>query len=644
MLEVIDSQRMISEDTLPKLLKRNYMDYGNDGISMRKKAFGIWEQYTWSNYYTNVKYFCYGLLSLGLRSGDKVAIVGDGAPHWFWAELGVQVARGVPVGLFTDCVESEAKYVLENSESRFVVAKDQEQVDKMLTVKSDLPRLEKVIYWDPKGLWSYTDRDLVNFETVLDLGKEFEKSQPDLFEQLVTNGQADDIAFLAYTSGTGGVPKGAPLTHKNLISTGHTYFAVRQLTNRDEYVSSISPSWAPEQWQGLAVCLTAGMPVSFSEQADTYQADLREIAPEFMTSPSRGWEIMARQIQAMLSDAGPLHRFTYRLFYRVGLKMADKEYRGERPNLLWRILYQIGHLLLFRPLKDKFGMGRSKVIVTAGGFLNDVVFGFFRAIGVKLTQLYGATEIGIVAVHRHDDVKYHSVGMILPGVQVRITDIDEILVKGDTVFHGYHKDQELTNQRLVDGWLHTGDAGYFDESSHLVIMDRLDDLRELSGGFRYAPSYIESRLRFSPYIKDAVTFGDKTKPYVTAFVNIDFDNVARWAEKHGIPYTTFADLSQKPQINALIQTDIERTNEHLPAASRIRRFINLYKELDADEAELTRTKKLRRSYLESTYQNLVDLLYGEAGEVDIETEVKYRDGKVGTLKTAIKVISIGEEE
>ena len=629
-------------DTLPKLLYRNSEVLG-DSRAFRKKNFGIWQIGTWKDYYENVKYFSLGLISLGLEAGDRVAIIGDNDPQWYWAELATQSARGVPVGIFQDCALPEVKYIVDNCGAKYVIARDQEQVDKLLSLREELPDVHTVIYWDDKGLWLYDDPQLKSFERVQDLGREYERSHPGIFEENVSGGHGEDIAFLAYTSGTTGMPKGAPITHHAFLSYADHWSFFYPPGTIQHTLSSIPPAWFPEQCLGITIPIVVGSVIHFAEAAETVDADRREVAPNLFGGPPRTWETVARHIQSSIIDAGLINRIIYHLFLPIGHKFADLNYERKKPDLFWKTLYKIADLTTFRPLKDKLGLLRVRCSLQAGGFLGPATIRFFHALGLELKQLYALTEGGMICYHREHDIKYETVGQPVRDVNLRISDEGEVLIKSDMVFSGYYMADEAAQSKLRHGWLYTGDAGFFDDDGQFIISDRVDALMELAQGKKFSPSFIESRLRLSPYIKEVLALGGNDKPYVTCIVDIDFDNVSRWAEMRKIPYTTLVDLSQKPQVYQLIKDDVVKLNRNLPAEAKVRRFVNLHKEFDADEADITRTRKVRRTYMEARYASFVDALYGDIPEIMLEAEVKYRDGRTGKITTIIKVNTVIDE-
>jgi long-chain acyl-CoA synthetase len=632
----------MAENTLPKLLKKNADEYGDRRIAMRVKDRGIWQRFTWKDYYENVKYFSLGLLSLGMKRGDKVSILGENKPEIFWAELGVQAAGGTMVGIFTDCTPPEVKFYVTDSDSTFVVAHDQEQVDKLLQIKDDLPLVKKVIYWDPKGLWNYDDPILISFPEVMDLGKEYEKSNAGLFEEIVENGKGEEIALICYTSGTTGLPKGAMISHGGLVAIANAWRDVDHWSDSDSYVSFIPPGWIAEQAVGVAGQLVSGMEVNFPEEPETVQENIREIGPSILFFAPRLWENINRMIQAKITDTSALRRWIYRLFLPIGYKTAENRSSKKRMSPFRGFIHQFAHWILFRALRDRVGLSQIRCAYTAGSAVSPEILNYFQAIGVNIKQLYGGSEQGLVTIHLDGEIKYETCGPPMPGVEVRLSPEGEILVKGDNIFSGYYKNLEATQEKIRDGWYYTGDFGYIDDDRHLVVIDRMEDLKELKGGRKFSPQFAEIRLRFCPYIKDALVIGGEDKDYVTAIINIDLDNVGRWAEARRIPYTTFTDLSQKAQVIELIKKDIQRINKFLPEWSRIRKFVNLHKEFDADEAELTRTRKLRRTFVESRYSDLITALYAKDREYNVEASITYRDGRKGVIKTAIQINQLEE--
>jgi long-chain acyl-CoA synthetase len=623
--------------TIPRLLKYNYEKFGDKRVALRVKDYGIWQTFTWKDYYEKVKYLSLGLISLGLNWGDKVAILGENKPEWYWAEIATQAAGGVVVGIFTDCMPKEVKYYVEHSDSRFVIAHDQEQVDKLLLIKDELPLLVKVIYWDPKGLWNYDDPIMAAYNDVIEKGREFEKKHPGLFEQNIEKLKPDDMAIFCYTSGTTGNPKAAMLKQGAIVNAGKSWHAVDRWKPTEQYVSFLPPAWITEQGLGVAGSLIAGMQVSFPEHPETVQENIREIGAQILFWGPRNWESVNRLIQAKMSDTTWFNRLLYNLLLPVGYKCTDIRSAGKKESAFWKVMKSLANLIIFRDLKDKVGLSKIRVAYTAAGAISPDIIRYFQAIGVNIKQLYGGSEQGLVTMHRDDDIQPETSGQCMPGMNIKLTKEGEIIINGDNLFAGYYKNPEATAEKLVDGWYCSGDFGHITDDKHLIVMDRMSDVKELRTGQKFSPQYAEIRLRFSPYIKDALVIGGGDKDFVTCLVNIDIENVGRWAEARRIPYTTFTDLSQKPQVIELIRKDIENINKNLPEWARIRKFTNLHREFDADEAELTRTRKIKRTFVEEKYRELIDALYSGQSDLFVEATITYRDGRKGTIKTAVKI-------
>ena len=626
-------------DTIPKLIKHNYERWPQR-TAMSMKNFGVWQRYSWQAYYDKVKYFSLGLISLGLKPGDVVCIIGDNEQEWFWGEFATQAAQGIVTGIFVDSIPSEVKYIAEQSGARFAIVNDQEQTDKFLEIKEELPELKKIIYWDPKGLRNYDDPTLISFAEVIKLGRAYEQKHQGLFEQNIEQGKGSDTAFIYYTSGTTGLPKGAVLTHQALINTARSFVDRYPLTEDDDLISNFPAAWVGDSFFATIPHLLSGARLNFPEEPGTIAEDTREVGPNFVIYGPRQWESLVRDIQVKMIDAHPLKRFVYRLFMPVGYKMADFNFAKKKPSLFWRLLYGIAYFLLFRALKDRLGLSHVRFAVTGSSVLSLDTFRLIHAIGIELRQNYGSTEAGLISSHGKGEIKFESVGRPAIGTEVRITDEGELLVRNKCLFNGYHKDDSKTLTTLVDGWCRTGDAVNIDDDGHLLFIDRMDHLGQLRSGIKYAPQYVEGRLRFSPYIKDAMVIGGKDKDFVSAILNIDFGMVGKWAERHHIPYTTFVDLSQKEEVADLIRKDLLRVNGYLPEPARVQRFVLMHKEFDADEAELTRTRKIRREFMEERYKELIESMYNNGKDINVQAPVTYRDGRQGFVSTNIKVRDI----
>ncbi len=627
-------------DTVPKAFLSTARRLQNR-VGMRKKRLGIWQEYTWGESLDHVKSFSLGLMSLGLKRGEKVSVIGENDPEFYWAQYAAQSAGGITIAIFADANPQEVEFIVNDSDSVFLIAHDQEQCDKALELRERLPNIRRVIYWDERGVWNYGNDWLMSFQQVEALGREYEKSHPGLFEQEVAKGSSEDTAILSYTSGTSGAPKGVIVLHRNLIYAKNHSDPTVPAYETDEYVSFSPMAWITEQGLGFANHAGNGFTVSFPEGPETVQHDLREIAPSSLLFPSRIWENLARTMQMRINDSTWINRVLYKLFLPVAYQIIDLEDEGKAIPPHLRLLRALGDLAVLQPLRDKIGMTRMRTAFTSGAVLSPDVLRFFRAIGVTLMSIYGSTEVHAAAMHHEGNVKLASVGVPVPGVQIKIAPDGEIRVRSRAVFSGYYKLEAKTNESFdEEGFFRTGDAGYVDEDGHLIYLDRVKDMIELANGERFSPQYIEGRLKFSPYIQDVMAVGGFDMEFVTAIVIIDFENVSRWAEKNRVNFTTYVDLTQKREVYELIRKEVERVNETLPPAGRIRKFVILHKAFDADEAELTRTRKLRRHALEQRYGDMLDAMYGDKDKVTVSAEVKYRDGRTGVVETDVRVMQL----
>ena len=629
-------------ETLPGVLLANAERFGAH-VALRRKRYGIWQEWSWAEYAAHVRRVALGLASLGFRREDKLVILGDNDPEWYWAELAAQSLGGVAVGVFVDCLPDEVAYYLTHSGARFVMARDQEQVDKLLAIRERVPDLQKIVFWDPKGLWGYSDPQLASFEALESQGLALERARPGAWEEAVRQGRADDVAVFCYTSGTTGRPKAAMLTHGSLLAVAGAWREADGVTPFEEYVSYVAPAWVTEQFIGIALGLVAPLTVSFPESPETLPQDLREIGPARLFYGARLWENLAAQIEVRIAETAPWKRRVYRAALAAGRRVVEAAERGDRPSVALRLAHAVADVLVLRPLKDRVGLARLRSGYTAGAAIAPDTMRFFHAHGVRLKNVYGCTEAGIVTMHRDGPLRYETVGSALPGCEIRIAEDSEIVVRGPMLFAGYYQDPEATRSRFRDGWYATGDAGRLDDDGQLVYWDRVSELLELPDGTRFSPQHIEVRLRFSPYVKDVMVLGARPREFVCALVVIDGDTVGKWAERERIPYTTYVDLSQRPEVRGLVRGEIERVNRGLPDVARIRRVVVLHKEFDADEAELTRTRKLRRSLLEERYRELLDAIYGGADRVTVSAAVVYRDGRRGVVAANVFIDDVAAE-
>jgi long-chain acyl-CoA synthetase len=577
-------------------------------------------------------------VSLGLEKGDKIAIVGDNRPEWVFAELAAQCAGAVPLGIYQDSTSKEVGFVIDHSDAKFIIAEDQEQVDKILELKESIPKVQKVIYTDPKGMRNYQDEMLLDFREAEDLGRDQHNRNPKKFSEMVEATSGEDLALIAYTSGTTGFPKGSMLSHNNMLRMAYNLILVDPKFEDDEYVSFLPLPWIGEQMMGVASAMLVGFTVNFPEEPDTVTENRREIAPHVMFSPPMIWENLAASIQVKVMDASWLKRTSFNLALPVGYEMADCRFEKKEPSFWLKVKYMFAYLLVFRALKDRLGFTKLRSASTGGAALGPDTFRFFHGLGVNLKQIYGQTEIsGISCIHYDGDVNFDSVGKPIPETEIIIAEDGEVLSKSPSVFLGYYKNDEATEETLKDGWLHSGDAGHFTDDGHLVIIDRVKDVMQMADGTMFSPQFIENKLKFSPYIKEAVCIGDHL-PYITGIICIDMPIVGKWAENNRINYTTYTDLASKPEVYELIETEARKVNRDLTRIndqSVIKKFVLLYKELDADDDELTRTKKVRRGFISERYADVIEALYTEATDIPIDTTIKYQDGGTARIKTTL---------
>jgi len=630
-----------SPDTFPKLALQNARRLSGK-VAIREKALGIWQSYTWSQYAEQARLIALGLAALGFARGDKTAVVGDNRPALYWAILATQALGGIAVPLYQDSIEKEMEYIVDHAEARFAIVEDQEQVDKLLHVRQQCPGLESVIYDDPGGLRHYKDSCLLSLTELLERGRKFAQDRPGYFEEEVAKGAAEDTAVIAYTSGTTGQPKGAMLSHRNLIETARSAVSRERLDETEEVMAYLPMAWIGDHMFSFSQSIVAGFTTNCPESATTVLADLKEIGPTYFFAPPRIWENILTSVMIRVDDTAWIKRGLVRFFLDLA-RRVERCRLGHRPvPLRDRLLYPLGRLLVYGPLRDNLGMSRIRVAYTAGEAIGPELFEFYRSLGINVKQLYGMTESSaLICIQQDGDVKLDTVGPPLPGVEVRVSPSGEVLYRSPGVFQGYFKNPEATRETLVEGWVHSGDAGFFGKDGHLRIIDRARDVGRLAGGTIFAPKYLENKLKFSPYIKEAVCVGDG-RPFVAALLNIDLVSVGNWAERRGLAYTSYTDLAQKPEVYELIRQEVVRVNRSLLEdealrGAQIRRFLLLHKELDPDDQEITRTRKVRRGFIGQKYAPLIEALYGAGDSVQVEAQVTYEDGRTATVRASVRL-------
>jgi long-chain acyl-CoA synthetase len=623
--------------TLPGLLLRNARERG-PRPAIREKDRGIWQTWTWREYHDQVRDFALGLAALGFRRGDKLSVIGDNRPRLYWAQIAAQALGGVAVPVYQDSIARELAYVLDHAEVSVIVAEDQEQVDKILSLKAELPALQHVVYDDPRGMTHYGADWLRSFGDVQEAGRRFGREHPGYFEAELARGQPDDVVMISYTSGTTGNPKGAMLTHRNAIETARVFVQTEDVRPEDEWLCYLPMAWVGDSIYSTVLSLLVGFACNCPESPETVQRDLRELGPTIVLAPPRIWENMLTGVQVRAADATRLKRWVFERF-RATAERAETLRADARPVPLGlRLAGAVGEVLVYRPVRDQLGLARARWAYTGGAPLGTDTFRFFRSFGINLKQVYGSTEVSaLVSIQPDHEANPVTVGRPCPGIEVKIADRGEVLIRSAGVFKGYFKNEEATREVIEpDGWFHTGDAGFIDSRGHLVIIDRAKDVGALADGTPFAPQFIESKLKFSPYIREAVAVGH-ARPFVAAMIAIDPNTAGNWAERRGIPYTSYMDLSQKPEVRELIREEIRKCNTTLPDAAKVRRFLLLTKDLDADDAEITRTRKVRRRHVAEKYAPFIEAFYSGKDEVEVATTITYEDGRQATLQSRVRV-------
>jgi long-chain acyl-CoA synthetase len=631
-----------SADTFPKILVKNAQKYGHKKIAIREKGYGIWQSYSWQDYFEHVRDFALGLASLGFKRGDVLAIIGDNRPQLYWGMAAAQCLGGVPVALYQDAIERELEFILEHSEARFALAEDQEQSDKLLSLKQKIPNVEYIIYNDPKGMRKYTESFLMAFDNVQELGRKFGEEKPNYFEDQINKVTTDDLAVICYTSGTTGNPKGVLLPYHAVVEAARCFVEFEGLTENEEIMAYLPMAWIGDHIFSYGEALVAGFTPNCPENTSTVVNDMREIGPTYLFCPPRIWENLLTQVMIKIEDAAWVKRKMFHYFMSVAGKVEKLRIANKPVPMGLKILYQIGRLLVYGPLTDNLGMKKVRVAYTAGEAIGPEIFEFFRSLGINLKQLYGMTEsCALVSIQKDGDIESDTVGTPVPGVDIKISENGEVLFKSPGNFTGYFKNDEATAETLVDGYVLSGDAGYITRHGHLKIIDRAKDVSKLNDGTLFAPKYIENKLKFSPFIKEAVAHG-QGKDFVTVFIDIDYGAVGNWAERRHLPYTSYTDLAQKPEVYDLVDEAVQRVNKSLSEDEKLRnaqikRFLLLHKELDPDDGEITRTRKVRRKFIDEKYRHLIDALFTGTDKVTVDATFTYEDGRTTTMKADLKI-------
>ncbi|KUG24478.1 long-chain-fatty-acid--coa ligase [hydrocarbon metagenome] len=636
-----DIPRRRDKLTLPQLLIENADKYGDAKTAIREKAYGIWQKYSWAEYCRYMRTTAAGFASLNFKRGENLCMVVHNHPEWLFSELAAHALGATTLNLFTSSIADELAFSIKRINSPIVVVQDQEQVDKLLEVKDKLPQTKKVVYIDPTGMTSYEDDPwLISYARLLEEGEKFITDHPRFIEEEINKGRPDDVAVMIQTSGTTGVPKLAMLSHRNLTTMAAQWLEETKIEPEENWLSMSPTAWIVDQMWGMGVALGSAMCMNFPETAETVLEDFRDIGPAMIITSSRFWEDMASRIRVKISDAGWVKKNLFYLSERIGKSVVEKQSHKQSVPLSLRVLYKTMSALVYKPLLDRLGCARFRGAFTGGHPISPDVIHFFRAIGLNLKQCYGLTEsCGIFQIQPDDEVKLETVGKPMALTEVKIAEDQEVLVKSEANFSGYYNDYQSTQNAFENGWLKTGDAGYIDNDGHLLIIGRKEDIIRNKSGEAFSPDFIETRLKFSPYIKEAVTFGE-ARPYIAAMINIDMGNVGNWAEDRMIPYTTYMDLSQQQAVEELILKEVTSVNEQLPEVMKIKKFVLLYKLLDADDEELTRTGKVRRRFVYGLYLKIIEAMYNNQKNIEVTGKVKYRDGRIGEIETKINIINV----
>ena len=630
------------EDHLLSVLARNAREHP-DRVALRERDHGIWQEYSWASYLDTVLAFAAGLEMHGVGPGDILLVIGDNRPNLYFAMLGAIALRAIPSPAYPDTPPSELTGQLKREQIKLAVAEDQEQVDKLLLAREKHPDLRVIIYDDPRGLTSSPAPGTLSFMDVAAAGRARLDQEPALRDYLIARPNIHDVAILLHSSGTTATPKGVPLKHGHLLAGVRNAAAAGYFRQGEVHMAYLPIAWVGDFAFSVVAALELRFVVNIPEAQETALHDMREIAPTLYFSSPRAWSAMLTRVQVGIAESTPFKRRLYENFMPFAIELERARLKGRRPGLFARVRRALGELLIYRPIKDHLGLVRVERPYTAGEAIGEDVFLFFRALGLDLRQFYGQTETGALAVAQsREDISLTSVGRPFPGIELKIDDKGEILIRADNVFDGYFMDEAATAEALRDGWLHTGDAGQFEEDGALVVLGRVSEIVHTADGRRYIPTYIENRLKFSQFVKDVCVIG-AGRPFISAIVCIDFEAVGQWAQENGIPYTSYADLSQKPKVYELIRNLVEEVNGKMPDGLSVSRFVNLHKEFDPDDGEVTRTRKLRRELIDERYAEIIDAVYDGRDAVDYEAHITYETGQTGVIARGLAIGTARED-
>jgi long-chain acyl-CoA synthetase len=635
MMSSLEKTAHLEGITLARLLQQNAQRFGEKRTALRVKRLGIWQESSWQEYFHQVKAVALGFSALGATSGDNVAILSGNSPTALHALIGAGAAGCTPICLHRESTAAEVREILSRFRVKYVVAENQEQVDKILEVTPLQAGLKNIIYCNPRGMSRYREDILIPLDRFCSAGLELEAGEQGCFERLLAAGKSDDTALICTTSGTAGPLKGALLTHSNILSVAQAFVREAGMKESDELVSFLPLSWFGEQMLSVAAALLAGLTVNFPESPETVMADLREIGPHIIFAPPQVWEGIAASVQVRMMESTPFKKFMFNTFMALGKAGVSSRLSGESPQALDRIKSGLAHVALMRALLDRLGLARVRVALTGGSAMGEDVFTFFHTIGVRLKQVYGLTEIsGVACMHRNEKIKFGTVGTPLPGTEISFSASGEILLKSSGLFKGYFADNNQPAETLPDGWLHTGDAGYLDPDGQLVVLDRSADIFSAGDGSKVSPQAIEGKLKFSPYIAETLLIG-ANRPFISALICINGRVTGKWAADNKIPFSSYSDLASKPEVYDFIALELTKANDKLPQNAKVSKFTILYKELDPDDEELTRTGKLRREFVRTSYHNVIEALYSGAEFLDIDRTIDLQDGRSARIQSRI---------